>query len=212
MSLQEKWQRMGRGMGEYGRWRWRDQGSCHSSGGRGSSLAAVLAAGVMLGAWLGYAPPTRAVGPSISGQTVISVRIAPSIEVDMWPSPLISLAAAIPQRPVVSSALTLRVRANAAWGVQLSTDHPGGLLRPWNGSCYVPDGKPLSLPLEWGTSPAGPWTPFTGTAAAWLTNQPATGDQPAERTFYVRFTPTFADMAGETEYRVGVTMAAGVGY
>lgn len=164
-----------------------------------------------------------AVGTSVAwaasvetGQTTVTFSIAEAIEVVSWPPAVLSLGNdAIPGVPVVSTILNISVKANAPWGVQVTSDSNDGTLREYdtNAREYVADGRRVG-PLEWATNMGGPWTPVSASPTAIFSNQPPTGEDGVTRGFLLRVTPDFDATAlpPGREYRIVLTYTAGVGY
>lgn len=153
---------------------------------------------------------------SQAGTTMVTFNIAEAIEVVEWPDSSFELSdEAVPGVPLVSSPLEIRVRSNAPWEVHISSDNDGGLIREYDVSAggYVPGGNSIG-PLEWATSPSGPWEPLSTIPAAMFINQAPTGQAGDSVTFYLRVTPSFDDepLSNGREYRIMLHYTVGVSY
>ena len=184
----------------------------------GRVLAAIGAVGLGWLAAVGLGVPAQGAWAATTdvGTTTVSFNIAEAIEVTSWPAAAFTLSeTAVPGVPVVSQTLSIVVRSNAAWGLQISSDESLGMLREYDRSLggYVVGGQMLG-PLEWATNVNGPWTPVSSTPTNMFTNLPPTGEQGATVGFVLRVTPSFDDqpLSAGRVYRIVLTYTAGVGF
>ncbi len=164
---------------------------------------------VLMGTPLAWAATTD------SGTTTVSFNIAEAIEVTSWPAATFSLAdGAAPGVAVVSGELSIRVRSNSEWGIQVSAESDG-LLREYDHTLasYVADGHTVG-PVEWATSADGLWTPITSVPTPIFADQPPTGEAGASVGFLLRVTPTYdhQPLPEGREYRIVLVYTAGVGF
>ena|GEM_PF-2149693 len=163
-----------------------------------------------------------AVGTSVAraasvetGQTTVTFSIAEAIEVVSWPPAVLSLGNdAIPGVPVVSDSLTITVKSNTEWGLQVAPDSPTGHLREFDTQIGAYDDLGARVgPLEWAVSLEGPWNEL-GSRTTMFSRQPPTGEEGTTLTFFLRVTPDFDATAlpPGREYRIVLTYTAGVGY
>lgn len=151
-----------------------------------------------------------------SGTTTVSFNIAEAIEVTAWPAATFSLAdAGAPGVSVVSDVMTVSVRSNTSWGLQVHSDTDEGMMREFDSgtSTYVAGGVSVG-PVEWATNANGPWTPLSSVPAAMFADQPTTGEGGANAGFLLRVTPSFDDepLPEGREYRIVLVYTAGVGF
>lgn len=151
-----------------------------------------------------------------SSTTEVTFRIAPALEVVSWPSSSFVLADdGTPGIASVSNPLTITLKANTNWRLQIASDTTGGMLREYDpqlGS-YVFGGIEIG-PVEWAADVGGPWTPLGNVPAAVFLDEPATGEDGVTRSFYLRVTPDFdaRPLPNGRVYRLVLTYTAGVGY
>ncbi len=150
-----------------------------------------------------------------SGTTTVSFNIAEAIEVTSWPAATFSLAdGAAPGVAVVSEGLSITVRSNSLWGIQISSDSGDGYLREYSDvEGFIPDGHTVG-PVEWATSADGLWTPITSVPTPIFADQPPTGEAGASVGFLLRVTPTYdhQPLPEGREYRIVLVYTAGVGF
>lgn len=177
-------------------------------------LMAVAIASYIALALVAFAPRVDAAVES--GSTTVSFNIAEAIEVTAWPSATFTLAeASIPGVAVVSDVMSVTVRANAPWGLQVSSDTDGGMLREWDaGTASYVAGGAMSGPVMWATNVNGPWTPVAPIPSTMFTGMPPTGVAGQSVGFVLRVTPTFDDqpLPAGREYRIVLMYTAGVGF
>ncbi|NMB26312.1 MAG: hypothetical protein GX986_12360 [Firmicutes bacterium] len=150
-------------------------------------------------------------------ETTVAVNIAESIAVVAWPDGFLNLATnAMPGDVIISPPLSLTVKANSTWGVEISCDVADGRMQEFDPGlgAYVPDGRVVTEPLEWSTSPSGPWQPLSTSPRPLVATQAATGDGGAEVGFYLRFAASYGDMPAKMgrEYRITMHYTAGLSY
>src|SRR5690606_20606981 len=115
--------------------RWQEKLTRREGGWWERSLRGGLAFAVALVAMIGVlavlpSPSHAAATPSDTGTTTVSFNIAEAIEVTGWPSAAFSLSdAGVPGAPTVSDVMSISVRSNTTWGLQVSSDNDGGLMR-----------------------------------------------------------------------------------
>ena len=151
-----------------------------------------------------------------SNITTVAVNIAESIAVVAWPESLLNLRDAIPGEPVTSSPLTIAVKANSPWGIEISCDLPDGKMREFDrgAAAYVSDGSTLTNPIEWSTSRSGPWQALSTDESTMVSGQPPTGNQGKEVQFYLRLATDYGDRPLEDgrDYRIIVRYTAGLSF
>lgn len=152
---------------------------------------------------------------SLTHQTVITFNIEPTIEVISWPSAHLELTqGVVPGQPVVFEPLSMTVRSNAPWYVNVRTDSKDGTFRIYNPSTesYL-TGTPEVGPIEIGLSSDGPWSVLSSNSHEIIANE-ATGENPEVVEFFLRVTPSFDDLPlVETRvYRVELIYTAGVSF
>ena len=156
-------------------------------------------------------------GQQASNSTTVAVNIAESIAVVAWPESLVNLASnAIPGETVISSPLKISVKANSPWGIEISCDLPDGKMKEFDRGvgAYVSDGSILTHPLEWSSSPSGPWLALSSENSAIVSSQPPTGDQGKDVQFYLCFSPDYSDQPLEEgrDYRIVLRYTAGLNF
>lgn len=161
--------------------------------------------------------PGNVEASSHKNQTTVAVNIAESIAVVAWPEGFLNLASlAMPGDVIISPPLSLTVKANSTWGVEISCDVADGRMQEFDPGlgAYIPDGRVVTQPLEWSTSPSGPWQPLSTAPRSLVASQAATGDSGAKVAFYVRFAASYGDLPAEIgrEYRMTLHYTAGLNY
>ncbi|HHV94333.1 MAG TPA: hypothetical protein GXX47_07345 [Firmicutes bacterium] len=156
-------------------------------------------------------------GTQASNSTTIAVNIAESIAVVSWPDAFIDLTRnAVPGQEITSPALAIKVKANSLWGIEISSDLPNGRMREFDlaTGAYVSDGASLTHPLQWSTSPTGPWHDLSSTPSSIVSSQPPTGDAGKDVVFYLRLRPDYGDkpLAAGRDYRIVLQYTAGLNY
>ncbi len=118
-----------------------------------------------------------------------------------------------------SSAQTINVKSNAAWGVQVATDHADGRMRQHDGTSYVTSPKVLSNALQWRLSTIGgvaqstSFAALSSTPAAATTLQAVTTDSGTNLGVLLKQVISYADeRVSPNTYRVQLTYDAAQGY
>lgn len=119
-----------------------------------------------------------------------------------------------------SSAQTVNVKSNAAWGVKASTDQVGGQMKEWTGSAYVTvSPQTLANALNWRLSTLGGVTQptsfaaFTSTPALVTGSQSITSDAGIDVGLTYKQVISYADVnAGSHDYRALVSFDVAQGY
>lgn len=153
-----------------------------------------------------------------SNSTMVAVNIAESIAVVAWPDGFLDLDRGImPGEEVVSPLLTIGVKANSLWGIEISCDLPDGRMKEYDQElgAYVPDGSLVTHPMEWSAaSSSGPWEPLSVAPSSIVANQTPTGDSGEEVKFYLRFVADYGDrpLPPGLDYRIVVQYTAGLNF
>ncbi|NLA58679.1 MAG: hypothetical protein GX855_07250 [Firmicutes bacterium] len=152
-----------------------------------------------------------------TNMTTVAVNIAESIAVVSWPEGYIDLARnAVPGEETISPALVVKVKANSPWGIEISSDLATGRMREYDlgTGTYLSDGASLTHPLQWATSPGGPWTDLSSTPSSIVSSQPPTGEAGKEVLFYLRLLPDYGDkpLGAGREYRILLRYTVGLNY
>ena len=147
----------------------------------------------------------------------VAVTIAESIEMVPWPGGLLQLsAAAVPDQAVISPPVSLKVRANAPWGLEIRSNMSDGRMKEFDktAAAYVSGGAMLTNPLQWSTSPGGPWNDLSGDASSIVSSQPPSGKDGKDGVFYLRLEPDYEDLPlpEGRDYRIMLQYTAGLSY
>ena len=156
-------------------------------------------------------------GTQETNVTTVAVNIAESIAVVAWPDVYVDLTRnAVPGQEIVSPGLVVTVKANSPWGIEVSTNMPDGRMREFDlgTGVYVADGASLTNPLQWSTSPDGPWQDLSSTPSFIVSSQPPTGNNGKDVQFYLRLLPDYGDkpLAEGRDYRILLLYTAGLNY
>lgn len=173
------------------------------------ALVSALVAMILVGITPGALAATQQ-----TGMTEVMFNIAPALEVIAWPDPAVTLDEAPPGAETMSH-LSIVVKSNSSWGVQISSDSDDGMMREYDLSLgnYVLGGYRTG-PVEFAEGREGPWFQVSRTPAALFTGQSPTGEAGRSLDFWIRVIPDFnaTELADGRTYRIVLTYTAGVGY
>ena len=177
-----------------------------------SRLVVVCCLGLSVVAVCGYSPVS-----AFEGKTTVAVNIVESISVTGWPEEFMTLSHdAVPGDVIRSPKLIFSVKSNSPWGIEIHSDHADGRLQEFDPLLdqYVPGGVSVKQPLQWASELNGPWHDLSGSPRSLISGHPCTGDEGADVSMYLRFSPSYSDppVGDGKEYRITMHYTVGLSY